>query len=282
LKSNARAPPELLKKYMLLDYCTKYWTYHSRNFSKADTKLWKVFKELALNKLCIFEFRPWDGYISRAWPYMSLFSWAVYQEHRPLLETLIEAPQGPGLKQYIDFHAESGPSFLVNASRSGNLSMIKFLMDFRSRDADPNITLPLVEAAENGHIEVVLFLANRTVSASLDKVLLEKAWSQETPLYALAKSNVNVEASFEHLLAYETFRGCVGQPDIHGKTPLYYAYEHGRLEVARLLLSNGASASFCTVTPNYEGVHSNFKIAALPVAVRNRHQDFIELFLPST
>ena len=123
----------------------------------------------------------------------------------------------------------------------------------------------LIEAAENGHVEVCLFLIEQGANVNATN------WHGLTPLHLTAVNghvevcrlfiergaNVNAtnrygRAPLHYAVRYGYAEACrllvnngadVNATDSDGWTPLHWAAANGRLEVCRLLVNNGADVN---------------------------------------
>ncbi|PSN72739.1 hypothetical protein BS50DRAFT_616287 [Corynespora cassiicola Philippines] len=59
LPVSLKASETLATKYLLLEYIITHWAFHTRSFDQTDPS-WPVFSDLALSRLLMFEFRPWN------------------------------------------------------------------------------------------------------------------------------------------------------------------------------------------------------------------------------
>jgi len=119
------------EKYRFLDYAARNWLWHTSSFTKGNTSMWKSFKNLALERHMLFDFKMWvDDYSSAELPYLPMFLWAVDSGHLPLLELLVQPPRGPSLHHYCIYENKQNRSPVITASLKGHKGVAKFLAQF--------------------------------------------------------------------------------------------------------------------------------------------------------
>jgi ankyrin repeat protein len=152
-------PPDLGKKYQLLNYALENWLMHTSMIAEDDI-LWNKFKHLAMDKHTSFDIRPWgNSDASNRLPHMGLFRWAVDAGHVPLLKLLLKLPRGPDLHAYCRQVSEEGQSIATNALLRGHKSMIKLLANQNCIDTtDGRPLLSLATAGNDSAVRLLLEL----------------------------------------------------------------------------------------------------------------------------
>ena len=230
VKPKTRPSPILKEKYSLLNYIAENWIWHTTSF-KESTESWQKFKYLALEKECVFSFRPWDSDLSKGpetLPYLKLFEWAVRAGHEPFLRLLLNPRWGFKLDSYCnyeDLHQKN--SALSMALYNSHAKVLELLLSVYKYDtSDGKI---LVEAAQRGQNIVV-------------EILLRKGWnvnSQSDGRTALHEAaRMGHEAIVVLLLRNAAAVNLQGP---HG-TPLLEAAEQGHTIIVNLLVANGADS----------------------------------------
>ncbi len=209
----------------------------------------------------------------------SAIHWAVYHENVDALAALIAADADVNAVNRL------GASPLYLAAKSGNADLIEQLIE---ADANPNITMPMGEtpimtAARAGSARGVelMLRAGADVNAS------EQSREQTALMWATAQGHVDVARALIEagadlearsklrarlMYADATNGGAFDQgitEQLGGFTALLFAARSGDVEMARLLLNNGA---------NIEAVAGN-ETSALVIATHSGHRDLAELLL---
>lgn len=97
-------PESLARKYHLLDYVTANWIWHAKNFDPEISECWSRFGELVFHKTLPFDFKPWNSLEGPTnLPHLSIFLWAVENDHLPLLLLLKDLPGHRSLKPYLKY-----------------------------------------------------------------------------------------------------------------------------------------------------------------------------------
>ena len=168
---------------------------------------------------------------------------------------------------------------LHSAVKSGDHALIHFLLD--QCKANPNrmqSTTPLFEASENGHIEVVKILikygANVNNESKTEVInhynLLENEQDEMSPCYMtplhIAIINEQLEVAKILIENGANVNADLGY-DI-GYTPLFSAVNEKLFEFAKLLIQNGAE------------IHSEHReVTLLQIACQVRHLDMVKLLI---
>ena len=108
----------LAKKYRLLDYVVTYWDYHTKWLEEENMAIWRLFRNLAMNKSLPFEFRKWgfnehygsygcttcepgsSDNASEELSFTTLINYAAHIGHVPLLRLFTNEVSG-GLEGYL-------------------------------------------------------------------------------------------------------------------------------------------------------------------------------------
>ena len=262
VKLRKQPQPNLQEKYLFLDYAIKNWIGHTSNFSKGDTTMWEVFKDLAMGKPMTFDVRMWDdNSVLQHLPYMALFRWAIDAGHVPFLKLLSELPIGSNLHAYCRQESEEGRSIILNAAQRGHANVIGFLSSKACVDSRDGT--PLLNAVENGHELVVLLLLKHKFCLEGKTEALHIAFQRGNAavMHLLLKDEPSLDLSSGWgkmalteamtrgldevlvVLLYKAadFKVAVGDVEkMWGEGALYGAIKKGFYGVVRLLLEKGA------------------------------------------
>jgi len=231
-------PPDLGKKYQLLNYALENWLMHTSMIAEDDI-LWNKFKHLAMDKHTSFDIRPWgNSDVSNRLPYMGLFRWAVDAGHVPLLKLLSKLPRGPDLHAYCRQVSEEGQSIATNASLRGHKNMIKFLANQNCIDATDG--RPLLSSAAAGN-------------DSAARLLLELGLCVDAKIEALQIATGSGHAAVMHILLEN--EPPLDLQDGWGKLALADAAKRHSDEVLAVLL--GKAASFKIAITDVRNVWDN-------------------------
>lgn len=97
-------PVSLARKYCLLDYVTENWILHASRFDPNTIESWSRFREFVFHKNLSFAFKPWDNLGGPSYlPHLSIYLWALENDHLPLLLLLRDIPGGCSLKPYLQY-----------------------------------------------------------------------------------------------------------------------------------------------------------------------------------
>ena len=97
-------PDSLTQKYQLLDYVAANWIWHAKSFDQKTSKCWSRFSQLVLHKSLPFDFRSWETVKGPSkLPYISIYLWALENNHTPLLLVLKDLPGSGALRPYLEY-----------------------------------------------------------------------------------------------------------------------------------------------------------------------------------
>ena len=97
-------PVSLARKYCLLAYVTENWIWHARRFDPNTIESWSRFGEFVFHRILSFDFTPWDTLGGPSYlPHLSIYLWAIENDHLPLLLLLRDIPGGCSLKPYLQY-----------------------------------------------------------------------------------------------------------------------------------------------------------------------------------
>lgn len=289
VKLKTRPSPMLTEKYSLLNYIAENWIWHTASFTEL-TESWQKFKYLALEKECVFSFRPWDSDLPKgleALPYLRLFEWAVRAGHEPSLRLLLNPPWGSKLDSYCnyeDLHQKN--SALSMASYNSHADVLRLLLSVCKHDIfDSKI---LIEAVRRGQKIVV-------------EILLREGWKINAPSdgrTALHEAARNGHVEIVVLLLKKAAAVNLQGPN---GTPLLEAAEQGHTLIVNLLVANGADSytigegseytmaravqyghlSLVESRIAYVRMSCAFVSENLAEAVKNQHEDVAQVLLDS-
>ena len=109
-------PESLAQKYQLLDYVTGNWIWHAKNFDPKNHRCWSRFSEFVFHKSLPFDFRSWGSLKGPPdLPHITVYLWALRNNHLPLLLLLKNLPGSDSLRPYLKYkilHANRIPPHL--------------------------------------------------------------------------------------------------------------------------------------------------------------------------
>ncbi|KAL3459142.1 ankyrin repeat-containing domain protein [Aspergillus heterothallicus] len=286
-------------RYKFLDYAVASWALHTKGIEKTSPS-WDKFETLATSFNETWNFHPWScGGRSQDSLLHGLFSWAVKEEHVPLLSIAVRA--GPSFRRICNLPllGESLPALHV-ACKLGYNEIVRLLLQFcdaRARDGDRYTALH--HAASGGHIRICqMLLSTKNIEvdalANLDLTPLWLAASNghNEVVSTLCDMQANIEskggqysqtplskaAEYGHYIVVKQLldRGAV--IDIRAErsscTPLRLAVQHGHETVVELLLDHG-----CPLEPRGGGESGSSETILLPLAAREGKEAVVKLLL---
>ncbi|KAL4882851.1 ankyrin repeat-containing domain protein [Aspergillus karnatakaensis] len=219
-------------RYKFLDYAVANWALHTKQIQSMSAT-WERFQTLATSFNETWNFHPWlTGGRSRDSLIHGLFSWAVSEQHEPLLALAIRAGSTAHNIWDLPLVGESIPA-LHSACKRGHVGIVRFLLqicDTTLADADGYTALH--HAAQEGHIDVCDLLLS-TKRVKVDTL----STSKSTPLW-LAAGNGHYEIVV--LLCDHGSNLNIGAGSKLGP-PLVAAIWQGHLLIVKELLDRGAS-----------------------------------------
>ncbi|KAL9610656.1 MAG: hypothetical protein Q9167_004665 [Letrouitia subvulpina] len=239
---------ELQHKYALLHYVIQYWISHTSAFHRRQTRMWKPFRRLALNKILPFDIRPWgDIDEGRHDGYEYLIQWAVNAEHLSLLQLL---PNGCSIADAL----------VIQAIRKDSLPIVEILM---RKGVNPNArsedgTTILQWATLRGHTTFLEVLVS--LGADIDAV----GPHGRTALILAARDGLT--PSVEQLLI---LNAKIEPKDQFSNTALHLAVIRGYGSIVEVLLVKGADVE----------AKDQDRYTALHWAARRGHESIIDFLL---
>lgn len=156
----------LARKYRLLDYVVSYWDCHTKWLEEKNMAIWRLFRNLALNKSLPFEFRKWglnehygsygcttcepgsSDSASEELPFTTILHYAAQVGHVPLLRLFKDEVRG-GLEVYL-VHEPS--RLLFEACFNDQENVVEHLLHNYAEYVDGNsFREALHAAASSGH-----------------------------------------------------------------------------------------------------------------------------------
>ncbi|KAG2818434.1 hypothetical protein PC116_g15191 [Phytophthora cactorum] len=164
----------------------------------------------------------------------------------------------------VDARDSGGSSQLRFAASEGRLEVVKLLVEVgsaRVNQYDERGWTPLILASWYGHYNVVKFLLEH--GAQID---VKDAGSSTAMRFAASEGRLRIAK-----LLVQHGSLCVNEPEIHGRTPLWFAVKNNHLRLAAWLLQIGADPNIKTD----EGSTPLMRICRSD----NADDDAVELFL---
>ena len=97
-------PESLARKYQLLDYVTANWIWHAKSFDQKMAECWSKFSQFVFQKSLPFDFRSWETLKGPSnLPYISVYLWAIANNHMPLLLGLKDLSRSGNLRPYLEY-----------------------------------------------------------------------------------------------------------------------------------------------------------------------------------
>ncbi|EXM16537.1 hypothetical protein FOTG_15184 [Fusarium oxysporum f. sp. vasinfectum 25433] len=207
IASCTRAPDATVKETIILDhpflgYASAYWLSHSADFDQEHCQTWSLWKnmlicghELAASPVSEEHHRSIDR---------GLVLWATHNRHSALLHVLASSTElieqyQRALLNYVMKESDLNllhvmlniniptwelKSLCCRAAHDGHLEIIKALFEQHvningygslSKNGHSKVSLPLLEAVENGHIKVVEYLLQKGADPNVQTDLYQSA-----------------------------------------------------------------------------------------------------------
>ncbi|KAF7712366.1 Nucleoside phosphorylase and ankyrin repeat domain-containing protein [Penicillium ucsense] len=219
-------------EYNFLCYAIKNWTTQTRDL-QPDSPVWGKFVRLATRTDETWNFHPWvSGGQSQASRYHGLFSWAVIEQHAPLLSIAMSATSYMKAICDLPLIGKGIPALHV-AVKLRNVSIVQKLLEVcnpNQRDADGLVALHHV--ALNGDVECC-----RALLARRDLDINAVSKSNGSPLWlALSQDHEQII----QLLMESGARMGRREECIHNM-PLLFAIADGNVQLSLQLIGNGAN-----------------------------------------
>ena len=166
MKSIEPVSSMLARKYRLLHYVVSYWDCHTKWLEEKNMAIWRLFRNLALNKSLPFEFRKWglnehygsygcttcepgsSDSASEELPFTTILHYAAQVGHVPLLRLFKDEVRG-GLEVYL-VHEPS--RLLFEACFNDQEDVVEHLLHNYAEYVDGNsFREALHAAASSGH-----------------------------------------------------------------------------------------------------------------------------------
>ena len=234
-------PESLAQKYHLLDYVTANWIWHAKNFDPETPECWSRFGELVFHKTLPFDFKPWGSLEGPTnLPHLSIFLWALENDHLPLLLLLKDLPGHRSLKPYLRYKTfcwDRVPAHLL--THNTTTATVKF-------DKYPDAyDWPAKKIFLEGRIEMFKFCLQEDPSIVSYRHIFTRALK---------------EANFEVINGFLQSGANLLNTEIDTMNALHNACRKGDLHLVKLLLDLGADANSRLLqseygwTPLYETV----------------------------
>ncbi|KAJ5495358.1 hypothetical protein N7539_000474 [Penicillium diatomitis] len=219
-------------EYNFLTYAIKNWTSQTRNLH-PNSPVWGKFVRLATCTDDTWKFHPWvSGGQSQASRYHGLFSWAVIEQHAPLLSIAMSVTSYMQVICDLPLIGKGIPALHV-AVKLRNVSIMKKLLEVcnpNQRDADGLVALHHV--ALNGDVECC-----RALLARRDLDINAVSKSHGSPLWlALSQDHQQII----HLLMDSGARMDRREECIHNM-PLLFAIADGNVQLSLQLIESGVN-----------------------------------------
>jgi hypothetical protein len=225
-KSGLSPLERLQTQYSFLLYARDHWLLHTTNFTKNNTRLWNVWKQLVFTEHPL-ALKPWtigeDG-ITRG----PVQEYILEKNHCAILACFRES--GNQVQKRIN-----EGDLLIQASGRGMVGIVICILDY-DKYTTFDASRALQTAAGGGHLEVVerLLTANANVNAAAS------TWDGRTALEAAAEGG-HLEVVERLLTANANVNSAASMWD--GRTALQAAAGGGHLEVVERLLAANANVN---------------------------------------
>ena len=124
-------PASLAQKYCLLTYVAENWIWHARSFDPKTSDRWSEFREFVFYKTLPFDFKPWDTLQGPPnLPHLSIYLWALENNHLPLLLLLRDISGHRSLRPYLEYKTlcrdRVPPHLLIHNAESAGVDFRKY------------------------------------------------------------------------------------------------------------------------------------------------------------
>ncbi|KAL9133172.1 MAG: hypothetical protein Q9175_005647 [Cornicularia normoerica] len=124
-------PASLAQKYCLLTYVAENWIWHARSFDPKTSDRWSEFREFVFYKTLPFDFKPWDTLQGPPnLPHLSIYLWALENNHLPLLLLLRDVSGHRSLRPYLEYKTlcwdRVPPHLLIHNAESAGVDFRKY------------------------------------------------------------------------------------------------------------------------------------------------------------
>ena len=239
-------PDSLAQKYHLLDYITTNWIWHAKSFDPEISECWSRFAEFVFHKSLPFDFRPWDPLKGPSnLPHVSIFIWALDNNHLPLLVLLRDLPESRSLRPYLEYKTLSSdrmPLHLTTSSAHPHSCAVD------SHIYPDTYDWPVMKVLLEGSAEMREFCLREDPTIISNQYVISRALS-----------NTNTGLLKSLLCAGADIR----KPDVDASNALHNASRRGEQDVVQMLLDLGADANSRLFqdergrTPLYEAMMSD-------------------------
>jgi ankyrin repeat protein len=245
---------KLQTQYSFLHYACEYWLSHTSGFTRYNTSLWNLWKQLVLTEHPLAP-KPWtiaEDRLTRR----TIAEYILDRNHAALLACFLES--GTQVQLYID-----QGYLLVKASGRGMTQLVESIIDYNKyRAIDGNKALQV--AAGGGYLDLV----ERLLAAKADVNAAPAGGNGRRALQAAAGGG-HLEVMERLLAANADVNAAPGQ--YYGRTALQAAAEGGHVEVVERLLAANADVNAAPA--------ENHGRTALQAAAGGGHLDVVKRLL---
>jgi len=225
---------ELEKQYMLLNYISTNWPWHSHGYNNSDDFFNQLF-ELALHRPFAFNIRPWidarqNDDTPPGLPLLGLFRWAIDHD-LPAFLHIISRYNGSDLDRYSLYESKKAGERLHPMLRACRSTSSRILADLgKSFALTEPLTLPVAS-------ELVSHLTSQKELTLLQHVLDTCRLESDGTLYDVAESILSAEAADGNTAVVERIMECgVKKGYCNEVITLRYAVLSGNLETIKSVL----------------------------------------------